>query len=72
MSDGAAPHAARPVSSASYPPADDDPDSAVTLGELHRRLAELQIERTWRIAFAAFVASALACAAALFALVIAL
>jgi len=60
------------VSSASYPYADDDPDSAVTLGELHRRLAELQTERTWRVAFAAFLASALALAASLFALVVAL
>jgi hypothetical protein len=60
------------VSSASYPHADDDPDSAVTLGELHRRLAELQTERIWRIAFAAFLASALALIAALFALVVAL
>jgi hypothetical protein len=60
------------MSSAPHPRAEEDPDSAVTLGELHRRLAELRTERTWRIAFAAFVASALALIAALFALVVAL
>ena len=60
------------MSPASYPHADDDPDSAVTLGELQRRLAELQTARIWRLAFAAFMTSALAIGAALFALVVAL
>ena len=49
-----------------------DEDSAVTLGELGRRLAELRTERTWRLAVAVFLASALALAISLFAFVVAL
>ena len=49
-----------------------DEDSAVTLGELGRRLAELRTERTWRLALAAFLASALALVISLFAFVVAL
>jgi hypothetical protein len=55
-----------------YSEPDADEDSAVTLGELGRRLAELRTERTWRLAVAAFLASALALVISLFALVVAL
>ena len=55
-----------------YSEPDADEDSAVTLGELGRRLAELRTERTWRLAVAAFLASALALAISLFAFVVAL
>jgi hypothetical protein len=51
---------------------DPDQDSAVTLGELGRRIAELRTERTWRLAVAAFFASALALVISLFALVVGL
>ena len=47
-------------------------DSAVTLGELGRRLEELRTERTWRVAFWAALASSLALVIALAALVVAL
>ena len=47
-------------------------DSDVTLGELGRRLDELRTERTWRVAFWAALASGLALAIALAALVVAL
>jgi hypothetical protein len=50
---------------------DDDPDSVVTLGELHRRLTELETARTLRVASVALIASALALLASLFALVVA-
>ena len=49
-----------------------DEDSAVTLGELGRRLAELRTQQTWRLALAAFLASALALVISLFAIVVAL
>ena len=55
-----------------YSEPDADEDSAVTLGELGRRLAELRTERTWRLAVAAFLASALALAISVFVLVVAL
>jgi len=47
-------------------------DSAVTLGELGRRLDELRAERTGRVAFGAAIASGVALAIALAALVVAL
>jgi hypothetical protein len=47
-------------------------DTAVTLGELGRRLDELRTERTWRVAFWAALASGLALTIALAALVVAL
>jgi hypothetical protein len=47
-------------------------DSAITLGELGRRLDELRSERTWRVAFWAALASGLALTIALAALVVAL
>jgi hypothetical protein len=50
---------------------DEDGDSVVTLGELHRRLTELETARTLRVASVALVASALALLASLFALVVA-
>jgi hypothetical protein len=57
-----------PVSAEPYP----HEDSAVTLGELARRLDELRTERTWRVAFWAALASGLALTIALAALVVAL
>jgi hypothetical protein len=56
------------MSSEPYPHEDSD----VTLGELGRRLDELRTERTWRVAFWAALASGLALAIALAALVVAL
>ena len=47
-------------------------DTAITLVELGRRLDELRTERTWRVAFWAALASGLALALALAALVVAL
>jgi hypothetical protein len=47
-------------------------NSAVTLGELGRRLDELRTERTWRVAFWAALASGLALTVALAALIVAL
>jgi hypothetical protein len=55
-----------------YSEPDADENSNVTLGELGRRLAELQTERTRRLAVATSFASALALMVSLFALVVAL
>ena len=62
----------RPVDLCMRPGPHPHEDSAVTLGELGRRLDELRTERTWRVAFWAALASGLALTIALAALVVAL